>query len=202
MPTDLHLMSDADLARASQTGSLTAFEQLVYRYETRVYGFVVQCCGGGHAREITQETFVRAFQAINQFDPRQPFAPWLFTIARRKSLDHYRSLPPWDEREMPELPDENDPAELLARQEDKANLWTLARSLLPQTQFQALWFKYAEGMSTSEIARVLHKTQTHVKVLLFRARQSLGRELKPETAPDAKHKLSPAQIYEKLAYKI
>ena len=42
----------------------------------------------------------------------------------------------------------------------------------------------------------------HVVKLLFRARQSLGRELKPETAPDAKHKLSPAQIYEKLAYKI
>ena len=49
---------------------------------------------------------------------------------------------------------------------------------MPEPQFQALWLKYAEEMSVADIAQVLHKTQTHVKVLLFRARRVLARELK------------------------
>jgi len=199
--SDLASTSDEQLARDSQAGCLKAFEELVYRYERRIYGFVAQFCGAVDATEITQDAFVRAFQAIHQFDSRQPFAPWLFTIARRKCADHFRTAPPWDDRELPELPDENDPAELLARQEEKDNLWALARCRLPRAQFEALWLRYAEEMSVAEIARVVRKTRTHVKVLLFRARQSLRRELKPQPAA-AKQKLFPERIYEKLACKI
>jgi hypothetical protein len=49
---------------------------------------------------------------------------------------------------------------------------------LPGPQFQALWLRYAEEMSVAGIEQVLRKTQTHVKVLLFRARRVLARELK------------------------
>jgi RNA polymerase sigma-70 factor (ECF subfamily) len=79
---------------------------------------------------------------------------------------------------MPELPDNNDPAVLLARREEGQSLWELARRRLPEPQFQALWLRYAEDMSVAGIAQVLRKTQTHVKVLLFRARRVLARELK------------------------
>ena len=79
---------------------------------------------------------------------------------------------------MPEPSDDNDPAELLARQEERQDLWQRARRRLPEAQFQALWLRYAEEMSVAGVARVLHKTQTTVKVLLFRARQVLARELK------------------------
>ena len=50
-------------------------------------------------------------------------------------------------------------------------------------QYQALWLKYAEEMDVASIAQVLRKTQTHVKVLLFRARQALGRELSSARRP-------------------
>ena len=79
---------------------------------------------------------------------------------------------------MPEPQDNNDPSELLARREEGQSLWGLARRRLPEAQFQALWLRYAEDLSVAGIAQVLHKTQTHVKVLLFRARQVLARELK------------------------
>jgi RNA polymerase sigma-70 factor (ECF subfamily) len=144
-----------------------------------VYGFIAKCCrNGADAREVTQETFVRAFQAIGQFDCRRGFCPWLFTIARRKCIDHHRAAPSTTDEAMPDLPDDNDPAELLARQEERQNLWELARRRLPETQFQALWLRYAEEMSVAGIAQVLHRTQTHVKVLLFRALQALAREFR------------------------
>jgi len=189
--SDLQTCSDGELVRQCQDGSLTAFEELVYRYEDRIYGFVSNACGSfADARELTQDTFVRAFQAIAQFDHRRAFAPWLFTIARRKCIDHYRSAE-WRLRSVEcsvgstesgtgneERADEADPGELLARQEERQRLWGLARRRLTEPQFEVIWLRYVEGMSVADIAGVLRKTQTHVKVLLFRARQVLARELR------------------------
>ena len=190
--TELRSSSDEDLVQRSQNGSLAAFEELVSRYERRIYGFVLHLCGNAaDAAEVTQEAFVRAFRAIGQFKARHRFAAWLFTIARRKCIDHRRSRPPTADEPLPEEPDIHDPAELLAAQEDRDELWYLARHSLPEVQFQALWLRYAEEMNVAEVARVLRKTRTHVKVMLFRARRTLGQELKRksgwsrETRPSA-----------------
>ena len=187
MASDYQSFSDEELARETQAGSLAAFEELVYRYEHRIYAFVFQYCrNDADAREVTQDAFVRAFQAIGQFAPRGGFAAWLFTIARRKCIDHYRrTLRAAADELVPEVPDHDDPSVLLARREEGQHLWALARKQLRELQFQALWLRYAEGMSVAGVARVLRKTQTHVKVLLFRARETLRRELKAAQAPDA-----------------
>jgi RNA polymerase sigma-70 factor (ECF subfamily) len=181
---DFQTCSDEELARQTQAGSLMAFEELVYRYEGRIYGFVANSCRNGtDAREVTQDTFVRAYQAIGQFDGRRGFAAWLFTIARRKCIDQFRAAPPVSGEAVPEQTDDNDPAELLAQQEERQDLWALARRRLPESQFQALWLRYAEEMSVARIAQVLRKTQIHIKVLLFRARQALGRDLRARQVP-------------------
>ena len=142
--------SDEELARQSQSGSLAAFEELVYRYERRVYAFVAAFSrNAADVREVTQETFVRAFQSIGQYDSRRPFSAWLFTIARHKAVDHHRSTPPRSDEPIPELADSVDPSELLSRQEETARIWALARRSLSETQYQALWLKYAEDLEVA-----------------------------------------------------
>ena len=178
MPLELPTPTDAELARQTQAGSLPAFEELVYRYEHRVYAFVSQFCRNAtDAREITQDTFVKAAQSIAQFDTHREFAPWLFTIARHQWIDRQRAAPPLADTPPPEIAEEIHPGELLAQEEDRQQLWRLARAVLTENQFQALWLYYAEEMAVPHIARVLGKTRVHVKVLLFRARQTLGRHL-------------------------
>jgi RNA polymerase sigma-70 factor, ECF subfamily len=184
MALDFQSQSDENLARQSQGGDLAAFEELVRRYENRIYSFIYQSCShDADAREATQDTFVRAFEAIAQFDPRHPFVSWLFTIARRKGIDCFRARIPSDGQPAPEELDPADPAELLARREDARDLWHRARAKLPDSQFQALWLRYAEDMDIAQIAGVLGKTQTHVKVLLFRARQTLADRLEASIPP-------------------
>jgi RNA polymerase sigma-70 factor (ECF subfamily) len=97
------------------------------------------------------------------------------------------------------MADENTPAELLARRESEANLWHRARSVLSDAHFQSLWLKYAEDLSVADIARVLGRTQTHVKVMLFRARRALARVLKE---PDAKSNAKPLNRNPQLASKL
>ena len=74
----------------------------------------------------------------------------------------------------PKAADHDDPAELLARQEDHSQIWARARQLLPELHFQALWLRYVEDLDVAQIAGVLGKTKTHVKVLFFRARRILA----------------------------
>jgi len=170
-------LSDTELALQSQAGSMAAFEELVRRYEHRIYGFALRCCGTeADAADIAQETFVKAFQGIARFDPVQNFRPWLFAIARHTIIDRHRVAGPAP-AELPELIEADNPAEQLARADDQLEIWRLAGRRLPPEQFQALWLRYVEDLSVREIARVLRKTATHVKVLLFRARKTLAREL-------------------------
>jgi RNA polymerase sigma-70 factor (ECF subfamily) len=177
---ELQSLSDEELARQSQAGSLVAFEQLVYRYEGRIQAFAAQFCRNAtDAREITQDTFVKAFRSIGQFDSRRAFAPWLFTIARHQCIDRHRAATRFVEAPTPDEADDADPSELTARREEGQNLWRLARERLSENQFQALWLHYAEDMEASQIARVMGKTRVHVKVLLFRARRILARSLNP-----------------------
>jgi RNA polymerase sigma-70 factor, ECF subfamily len=175
---ELQRLSDEELARQTQAGSLIAFEELVFRYGGRIYAFVLQlCCNTADAEEVTQETFVKAFRAIALYNPRHAFPPWLFTIARRKCIDHHRAALPLSDAPAPDRTDGTNPAELLASQDDKDCLWALARQALPPSQFQALWLNYAAEMKVAEIAQVLNRTRTHIKVMLFRARRTLRRAL-------------------------
>ncbi len=187
MDLEFEGIADEELARRSQNGSLAAFEELVHRFESRVYGFVMNCSRSPEAaQEVTQDTFVKAFQALAQYDPRRTFAAWLFTIARRKLIDHQRANPRLEHQVVPEEPDLNDPAQLLSAQEERQSLWQLAQAHLPDAQFQALWLRYAEGLSIHDIARALGKTRVHVKVLLFRARRILAAELAPDYSKNVK----------------
>jgi RNA polymerase sigma-70 factor (ECF subfamily) len=174
-------VADEELVRETRAGSLTAFEELVYRYEHRVYAFVSQFCrNAADAREVTQDTFVKAFQSVEQFDLARNFAAWLFTIARRKCIDRHRAAVASEETIVVEETDGTNPAEIAARREEGEDLWRLARARLGDGQFQALWLHYVEDMEVAQIAQALGKTRVHVKVMMFRARQTLGRELKPK----------------------
>jgi RNA polymerase sigma-70 factor (ECF subfamily) len=179
MAPEAQTVSDEELARLTQAGSFDSFEELVRRYEHRIHGFLIQFrLPHADASAVAQDTLVRAFQAIHQFNVRHTFAPWLFTIARHKAIDHLRAhRPPSAAAPLPEAADLNDPSELLAQAEDRKALWQLAQRLLPDPQFQALWLRYVGDLDLAGIAQVLGKTQTNVKVLLFRARHSLGQEL-------------------------
>jgi len=174
-------VTDEELARRAQSGCPSSFEELVHRYEARVFRFVANNArNASDAQEVTQDTFVTAFRHLEKFDANRSFATWLFTIARRKCIDHHRSAQPVAGDELPEEADSNDPAELLAQREAQEGIWTLAKRILPPLQFDVLWFRCAEDMSVADVARVLRRTKTHVKVLLFRARIRLESELEKQ----------------------
>jgi RNA polymerase sigma-70 factor (ECF subfamily) len=76
---------------------------------------------------------------------------------------------------MPESAASNEPspARNAEEREEKAGLWNDARRLLSQREFEVLWLRYGEDLSIEETARISGLTQTHIKVIVFRAKKHL-----------------------------
>lgn len=181
------------LALAARAGSVDAFEQLVARYESPLFNFLrVRSARREDAEELTQEAFLRAWQRIERYDPRWPFATWLFTIAGRLSVSHRRKrgsrVPHGGESALDrDALDTGDPADEASLREERDNLWALARRVLGVEQRSALWLRYAEGLSHAEVARVLGRRETTVRVLVFRARERLRPHLAEDEAVPARY---------------
>ena len=170
-------LADEELARAIGAGSSSCFEELLCRYEGRLLQFLIRRAGNRHdAEDLLQETFARAYQRISDYDSQWKLSTWLFTIASRLACSHYRKRrePPVGEAGFVQA-DGPDPATIVAQREQRDNIWAVAAELLSTNQYTALWLRYSGAMSVKEIAHVMNKTATHVKVLLHRGRSGLLR---------------------------
>ena len=170
-----------ELACRAQAGSLSAFALLVERYQSGVFNFVFRRVGSVEdAEDLTQEAFVRAWERINRYSTKWRFSTWLYTIASRLAINHLRSR---NRRKNVEQNSENPeqhansiPARAHIAIDDHAddNIWNVAARILPGDQYTMLWLKYAEDLSTREIARVMGNSEVSVRVTLFRARERLA----------------------------
>jgi RNA polymerase sigma-70 factor (ECF subfamily) len=179
-------LSDCELARQARVGSTVAFEELVFRYEKQILNFLRQkVFSREDAEDLTQSVFVKACKNINRYNTSRKFATWIFCIARREAASFYRQYRTHNSEVVVEpKADIRDPAVIMMENDAAGQLWAAARGHLSDSQFTALWLRYSEEMTTREIATVMRKSVTHVKVLLHRARQKLLAKIIP-VATDA-----------------
>ena len=165
-----------ELACQARQGSSAAFGELVDRFGGRLLMYLRHKTGNWHdAEDLVQETFVRAYQNLDRFREVQRFSTWVFTIASRLAISHFRKRR--DEKALPDVESVSvGPLAELMKQETHQGLWGAAQEL-SSNQFEVLWLKYSEGMAIKEIARIVGKTQVYVKVLLYRARTNLAERL-------------------------
>jgi RNA polymerase sigma-70 factor, ECF subfamily len=174
--------AEADLVREAVAANPRACDALVRRHSARVFNFLFQLTRHRQdAEDLAQQTFVKAFRNLDRFDCERPLINWLLTIARRTALNHFRDAKRWTT-----IPHEGDlasgepsPARQAEQAERTENLWARARRVLSPREFEVLWLRFGEEMSTDETAHITGLTVVHVKVIVHRARQQL---LKGETS--------------------
>ena len=170
--SQLSKKSDEELANLSQKGDSDAFNLLANRYWHRIHRFLLPMFDHASAADVTQQTLLRAYHKIHLFNNKHTFAPWLFTIARRVAINIRKKE---SKRMETSLIDET----LSNLAEEKGNdliqpLWKLALEILNEKSYQAMRLHYAEDISIREIAKIMGKTETGIKVILFRSRQRLS----------------------------
>lgn len=174
----IHLDESDCIARA-QRGEVAAFSELVARYQDRIYRFLVRMTRSQEdARELTQETFLSAFQAIARWRPDARLSTWLFHIARNQALDRLRraqrvEFVMLDEAQIEHIPAATPTPEaaLQARQRIEALEGALAR--LSVEHREILLLRDIEEMPYEDIAEVLGISLGTVKSRIARARAGL-----------------------------
>lgn len=165
------------LIRAAVAGDCHASSQLVHLHSRRVFGYLSHLTRHSHdAQDLTQQTFIKAFRHLDSFDCERPMINWLLSIARRTALNHFRDTKKWAGPPEEVASQELSPAHALEQTERAENLWARARAVLSAREYEVLWLRVGEELSTEETARIMGLTKIHVKVLVHRARQRLLKE--------------------------
>ena len=164
------------------SGSQSAFEQIVRRYQRPVISLIARLIGDRAAAEdLAQETFVKAHRSLAAFDAKRRLSSWLFRIAHNTAIDTLRrrrgravSLDEAAESEgEPAAPDAADPVE---RKALGRALEAALGQLRPDFR-AAVLLRYEEGLAFDEIGHILGIPETTARSHVHRARKELANHL-------------------------
>ena len=168
---------DDEWIRRAQAGDGKAFSELVRRHQNRVYRYLLRMLGShDDALELTQDAFLKAWQALPQWQPEAQFRTWLFRIANNTALDALRRrklvdfVPLDDHFDTPGT--EPDPERQAQVTQELRQLEASLKKLAPEHR-QILLLREVEDMSYEEIGCVLSLSEGTVKSRLARARVAL-----------------------------
>jgi len=190
-PTDLEPAADApvaemDLVRRAQTGDLAAYDDLVKRYQERIYATVYHMTSNHEdANDLAQDSFIKAFQALKSFKGGSSFYTWLYRIAVNKTINFLKQRKNRMHMSLNDLDfnTENNP-DLVALISEKTPRRDAGLKEL-QEKLNAAMLKLSEphrivvvlhdvqGMSHEEVAQVMDCNIGTVRSRLFYARQQL-----------------------------
>ena len=126
---------------------------------------------------MLQDTFLITYRKLDRFTPSYPFSSWIYTIANRLAISHYRKQKTL--LEEVEFVIETTACNEVMEQECARSLWAYAKRLLTKNHFTALRLFYTEGMTIDQVAAAMNRNPNSVKVWLHRARKRLAQELNP-----------------------
>lgn len=179
--------SDEELVALSQGGDLDSFNQLVVRWERPIYALAYRVIGREEdARDVAQETFLRAFRALKGFKGQAKFSSWLYRITLNLCRDWMRRQKRTPVSQAPEgvdlieLAGEDTPSEsieeLVARRQlGRAVSKAMAR--LPEEQRAAIILKEYHGLTFQEIAELLDCPLSTVKTRLYQGLSVVRKQL-------------------------
>ena len=179
------MSDDAELLQRIRAGATDEFAELVRRHSARVFAILHHYeRDAQRVEDLAQETFLKAWRALAQFEARAPFEHWISRIAVRTALDHLRrekkhkgnvGFDELGEDTLDWLRDENEKSDLESR--SAAAILHLAMNELPPADRVVLTLQELEGRSVKEIAAALGVSGIAVRVRALRARAKLKRAL-------------------------
>jgi len=178
-------MAGMDLVARAQSGDAEAFGQLYDRYVDLVYRYIYyRVASKTLTEDLVSETFLRALRRISTFSWQgRDFAAWLITIARNLIADHYKSGRFRLEVATADMLDADratdGPEDEVLDAITNASLLDAVKQLNSEQQ-ECVVLRFLQGMSVTETAQAMGKTEGAIKALQYRAVRTLGRMLPKE----------------------
>ncbi len=171
---------DNDLVAATLAGDRTAFDELVGRYQGKIYNLALRITGNtDDALDVSQAAFLKAYDNLGRFNPAHRFFSWIYRIGLNEALDvvgRRRRFADLD-AEIPAA--EAGPEDRMRGRESGRRLGAALGRLTPQYR-AVIVLRHLHGLSYNEIAKVVGVPARTVKSRLFTARRELRRQLAAE----------------------
>lgn len=180
--------SDEVLVRETQKGNKKSFELLIIKYEKQIFNLIFRFTSDKETvQDLAQETFLKAFRAINNFKGKSTFYTWLRRIAINNSINHLQSRKDYtsldqdsDNSQIRNLSDERfETPEKMILLKERSLIVRKTLESLPEQFRSILIMREFEDMSYEEIAEVLQSPVGTVRSRLFHARRILKEKLQP-----------------------
>lgn len=180
--------SDEDIMMEYTKGNQQVIGVIFSRYKSRILNFSLRILGNrADAEDVTGEVFLTLFSGKYTFDPKAKFSTWLFTVARNSCLSRIRKqkrmVSMWfsskdASREFTwEIKDDADkPNDLLAKKESVIQVRQAIAKLVVE-QREAIVLREYDRFSYAQISQILDCSLEKVKILIFRARESIRDDL-------------------------
>ena len=193
MIADLTQRSDQELATLARAHREDAYRELLRRYKAGVYRLIVKQIGDAdEAMDLTQESFVAGFSALDRYDGDRPFRTWIARIALNKCRDWARRRKgrAFFSRALPLENAQQVASDGPAPDSEATDKRELARvrgaiDLLPHNLREVLLLRGVDDVSQAETAVILRVSEKTVETRLYRARTKL-RELLAGTSANAR----------------
>jgi RNA polymerase sigma-70 factor (ECF subfamily) len=190
---DFASLSDQEVVSHARQGREPAYRELIRRYERPVFSLVFRMVRDRElAEDLTQETFVKALNAVESYRPEYKFSSWIFKIANNAAIDHLRRrelrtlslegspnalTPEAIEATALQLRDRLEtPLEELEARELGGQIETAIAKLRPEYR-SCILLRHVEGRAYEEIAEILDLPLGTVKTYIHRARNELRASL-------------------------
>jgi len=187
------VQSDEELCRQVAEHNAAAFEALLDRHQARAFRLACSILGSeADARDVSQDAFIRLYEAAGKFDGRSRFTTWFYRIVVNLCIDHKRRNKWW--RKMvpfsnpdddPDAPPVDPPSpepgpESLAIRGDSGRRLRAALEGLSPTQRAAVLLQTEEDLTSREIARILKCSESTARVHIHRALAHLKKTMRAD----------------------
>lgn len=170
-------VEDRDLIAKAKRGNVEAYNVLISRWEKRVFNYLAKLVGGREdALDLTQEVFLKAWQALGKLEDAGRFSPWLFRIAHNEAFSLLRRLRP--QEELAEQPVGFESSHRLYPVEQTLAV-RRALDRLTADQREAVILKVYQGFKFEEMAEILDTPVSTIKSRLYTAPDLLKESLAP-----------------------
>jgi len=175
--------SDRDLVNQTLQGDLEAYSDLVREYQSSVFSVCYRVLGNRRdAEDLTQDTFLRAYNHLDSFDMERPFGPWVRTVAANLCYNHLNqsrlpSMPLLDEHDIPKGGGGKTPEAWLIKNERQERIYQALWQLPPHHRV-AIELRHFQDLTYQEMADELEIPLNTVRSHLYRARNKLAELLR------------------------
>ncbi|AKL97643.1 RNA polymerase sigma factor [Endomicrobium proavitum] len=188
-------LNDSELIILFKKGNKGAFEELVMRYQSHVYTYILSITKNEEAsQDIAQDVFIRIFKKLGKYNDENKFKNWLFTLSRNITMDYYRknahkTLPlenkDEDEFSLIEVLSDKDPLPIEAAA-IKSKSQSVRKALDKLTSEERELIALKDSLTFKEIAEMQNKP---IGTLLSKFNRALGKlkKILLETEPEVCH---------------